>query len=107
MNFKKEFESVQKTDELSPSRRQLVKEVTSLIIDAVGLHHVDPTQLTDETSLRNGGLELDSVDILEVVVMIEQQFNVKVADAETGKKYFKTIGSIADFIQSQSVKKEG
>lgn len=57
--------------------------------------------MTAETPLGATGLELDSVDILEVIVSVEQRFGVKVADAETGKRYFKTIGSIADFILLQ------
>ncbi|MBS1961835.1 MAG: hypothetical protein JST04_06440 [Bdellovibrionales bacterium] len=76
----------------------LIGEIAALVVGAVNLHHVDPTTLTAETSLRDGGLELDSVDMLEVIVAVEQKFGVKVANAETGKKYFRTIGGIAEFV---------
>lgn len=79
-------------------KEQLVSEISSLIVNAVNLHHVNKDELGAETSLRTGGLELDSVDILEVIVSIEQHYGIKVADAETGKKYFRTIGGIADFV---------
>jgi acyl carrier protein len=80
-------------------RDQLISEVISVVTDAVNLHHLNRAEIHADVSLRAGGLELDSVDILETVVAIEQHFGVKVADAETGMKYFKTIGTIAEFIQ--------
>ncbi|MES2855746.1 MAG: phosphopantetheine-binding protein [Bdellovibrionota bacterium] len=79
----------------------LVSEVKTLVISSVNLHHLDPGTISEETSLRDGGLELDSVDMLEVVVAVEHHFGVKVADAEVGKKFFKTIGGIAEFVKSQ------
>ncbi|NJL25767.1 MAG: hypothetical protein HC902_11720 [Calothrix sp. SM1_5_4] len=72
-----------------------------MIRNSVNLHHLDESRFTPATSLREGGLELDSVDILEVIVAIEHHFNVKVDDAEMGKKHFRTLGSIAEFVQVQ------
>lgn len=77
----------------------LISEVRNLVITSVNLHHLEPGTISGETSLREGGLELDSVDMLEVVVAVEHHFGVKVADAEVGKKYFRTIGGIAEFVQ--------
>lgn len=79
-------------------KEQLVSEISSVIVNAVNLHHIDQKTIGAETSLRTGGLELDSVDILEVIVSVEQHFGVKVANAETGQQYFRTVGGIADFI---------
>lgn len=79
---------------------ELVSEVKSIIVNAVNLHHLDANVISDATSLREGGLELDSVDMLEVVVAIEHHFGVKVENAEAGKKYFRTIGGIAEFIET-------
>lgn len=79
---------------------QLVNDIKNLIITSVNLHHVDPATINENTSLREGGLELDSVDILEVVVGIEQKYGVKVNDADVGKKYFRTIGTIAELVES-------
>ncbi|HMN68958.1 MAG TPA: phosphopantetheine-binding protein [Bdellovibrionales bacterium] len=79
-----------------------LNEVVNVIRNSVNLHHLEPSRFTPETSLREGGLELDSVDILEVIVAIEHHFGVKVEDAETGKKYFRTVGTIADFVGAKS-----
>lgn len=78
----------------------LLRDIAILVVGAVNLHHIDPNTLVAETSLRESGLELDSVDMLEVIVAVEQKFGVKVADAETGKKYFRTLGGIAEFVKA-------
>lgn len=80
---------------------QALNDVISVIRDSVNLHHLEPSRFTAETSLREGGLELDSVDILEVIVAVEHKFGVKVDDAEQGKKYFRTIGTIAELVASK------
>jgi acyl carrier protein len=77
---------------------ELVREVASVIIEAVNLRNWNTETLTAEVSLRTGGLGLDSVDMLEVIVAIEHRFNLKVEDAESGQRHFRTIGSIAEFV---------
>lgn len=83
---------------MSTEARPVLNQVISVIRDSVNLHHLEPSRFTSDTSLREGGLELDSVDILEVIVAIEHRFGVKVDDAESGKKYFRTIGTIAELV---------
>lgn len=83
------------------NENQLVEQVIDVIVDAVNLHHMNRSTVTRETLLTQGGLGLDSVDILEVVVAVEHKFGVKVADAESGKIHFRSIGSIASFVQSK------
>ena len=78
-----------------------LNEVITVIRNSVNLHHLEPSRFTAETSLRDGGLDLDSVDILEIIVAIEHHFGVKIDDAETGKKYFRTIGTIAELVANK------
>jgi acyl carrier protein len=83
------------------SLNPVLSEVISVIRNSVNLHHLDPSRFQPETSLREGGLELDSVDILEVIVAVEHHFKLKVEDAEMGKKYFRTVGTIAELVNSK------
>ena len=78
---------------------ELFHQVTLAILKAVNLNHIDLKTITADTSLREGGLELDSIDLLEIIVTIESQFGVKVSNAEIGKKYFQTVGTITQFVQ--------
>ncbi len=82
----------------------LVTEVADLIIKSVNLQHMASEQLSAETALTQGGLGLDSVDILEVVVAVEHKYGVKVPDAQTGAQHFQSIGTICDFIQASATK---
>ena len=85
-------------------RDEIVNKVIDVIVSAVNLHHVDKSKVSGDTPLTHGGLGLDSIDILEIVVAVEHSFGKKVADAEVGKKYFQTIGTIADFVLLDSGK---
>ena len=83
------------------STNPILSEVVSVIRNSVNLHHLDPSRFTPETSLREGGLGLDSVDILEIIVAIEHHFGVKIDDAEMGKRYFRTVGTITELVQAR------
>lgn len=81
---------------------ELVTQVINTIVEALNLNHLDKGTIRPETPLVHEGLGLDSVDVLEVIVAIEQRFKVKVPDAQTAKKNFATIGSIADFVKTHA-----
>jgi acyl carrier protein len=82
-------------------RSRLVADIIEVIVSAVNLKHLDRSTITESTSLTDGGLGLDSIDILEIIVALEQRFGVKIRDAETGRKVLRTIGTVADFVSSR------
>jgi len=84
-------------------REQLAPEVINLIIEAVHLQSLNRAEINLTTPLTQGGLNLDSIDILEIVIAVEHRFGLKVTDAETGKKYFQSIGTVVDFILEKKV----
>ena len=84
------------------SNQKVVDDVVELIIDSVNLRHVDRSTITPKTELGPTGLGLDSVDILEVVVNVENEFGCRVTDKEMGEKVFRSIGTIAEFVESQA-----
>ena len=79
----------------------LTQEIIDLILSALNLHHIDKSTLSRDTELVQGGLELDSVDILELIVSIEQRYKLKIRNEEVGKQAFRSIGTLVDFIQKQ------
>ena len=85
------------------TKAELLTEITHVILDAVNLKHLDASMLGASTGLGQGGLGLDSVDILEVVVTLENRYGVKVKDPSMGKKIFQTLGSIADWIHESKL----
>lgn len=82
---------------------QVVSNVIEAIFDSVNLRFVDRDSVDENTVLGQGGLGLDSVDILEVVVAIEHRFGVKVQDKKSGQDVFQSIGSIVKFVESAAV----
>ena len=82
-------------------KEKLSLDVKNLIIEAVNLQHLSPEKIENSASLFQDGLGLDSVDILEIIVAIENQFNIKVPNAESGKKAFQSVETIVDFICQQ------
>ena len=84
--------------EKAKDRSELTNQVIDIIIDSLNLKHIDKSQVNDETPFINGGLNLDSVDILEIIVQLEHHFGIKMNDAEAYQKHFKNIGSLVDFV---------
>jgi acyl carrier protein len=77
----------------------LVNELKQLVVTALRIEDFDPQEIKDEEPLfGDEGLGLDSVDALELVVHIEQQYGIQIEDEEVGRKAFASINALADFI---------
>ena len=76
-----------------------LEELTQKIMETLDLVDIDPNELNAESSFFDGGLNLDSIDILELAVMIEEDYGVAINNKELGEKVFITIGTLADYIQ--------
>ena len=74
-------------------------ELKSKIVTTLGLREVNPEDLTEDTFFFDGGLGLDSIDILEMAVMIEEDYGVVIDNRELGEKVFITIGTLAKYIK--------
>ena len=82
----------------TPELRQKLKEI---IVANLRLEGITPESITDDSALFGGGLGLDSIDALELVVAVEQNFGIKVADGEVGKEAFASVAALADFIEKK------
>lgn len=70
------------------------------IIEALNLKHLKPEDIGDDQPLFVEGLGLDSIDALELIVLLQQHYSIKVANPQDGPKIFKSVRTIAEFIQS-------
>lgn len=82
-------------------RSELIHRLKVLIIDTLRLDDLTPEQLADDEPLVGGGLELDSIDALEVVVRLEKEFQVKITTSEETKQALASVSALADFIRAQ------
>ena len=76
----------------------LKQRVKTMIIERLKLEGMTPDQIEDTAPMFGEGLGLDSIDALELVLGIEQVFNVKIEDEAAGMKAFKSVQALTDYI---------
>ncbi len=78
-------------------------ELKSKIIESLNLQEVTPEQIDDDAPLFGTGLGLDSIDALELVVMLEKNYGIVIKDIEEGRPAFRSVRTLADFIAARRV----
>ncbi len=71
------------------------------IIELLNLEEMTPADIANEEILFGEGLGLDSIDALELIVLLEKNYKLKIENPEEGKKIFQSINTIAEFIESK------
>jgi acyl carrier protein len=83
---------------MSTDLRRKLKE---LLIERLKFEDMTPEDISDEDPLFGGGLGLDSIDALEIVVMLETEFGIKLKNEASARDYFKSIASLAEFVEQR------
>jgi acyl carrier protein len=82
----------------------LTAEVAGLIVEALNLD-LAPAQIDPDTPLYGDGLGLDSIDILEVALVVSKQYGVQLrADSEENERIFGSLRQLADYITAHRTK---
>ena len=82
----------------------LVREVAGLIIAALNLD-VAPADIDPDAPLYGEGLGLDSIDILEIALVVSKQYGVQLrADSEENERIFGSLRQLADYITAHRTK---
>lgn len=79
---------------------ELKKNLKAQIVSHLNLEDVNPEEITD-SGLLFDELALDSIDALELIVMLETHYGLKVSNPEDGRKIFRSVDSMAAFIKEQ------
>jgi acyl carrier protein len=79
----------------------LKRKIKELLIERLKFEDMTPEDITDDEPLFAGGLGLDSIDALEIVVMLESEFGVKVKNESSARDHFRTVATLAEFVQSK------
>lgn len=77
---------------------ELVLELKEQIIKALNLEEMTPDDIETDAPLFGEGLGLDSIDALELIVMMEKKYGIKLANPAEGKAIFQSVGSMADYV---------
>ncbi len=80
------------------NENEVIEKLKAQIIEQLNLEEITPDKIDSNAPLFGDGLGLDSIDALELIVLLERQYGLKIADPKDGKDIFKSIQSMADFI---------
>ena len=85
-------------------RNELKKNLKNLLVDGLRLQDVRPEDIDDGAPIFVEGLGLDSVDALELVVLVEERFNIQIPDEDVGKQAFASIDALTDYVSTELAK---
>jgi len=91
-------------DGTTTDRRELKRKLKELLVSGLRLQDLAPDGITDDQPIFVEGLGLDSIDALELVVLIEEHFGIAIPDEELGKQVFASINALADFITAEKAR---
>ena len=81
-------------------------KLKELLVSNLNMEGVTPDQIKDDDALFGEGLGLDSLDAVEIVVILQRNFSVEVKDMEKGREIFRSINTLADYVyETQQAKK--
>lgn len=79
---------------------ELIAQLKSEIIVVLNLEEITPDDIDNDAPLFGEGLGLDSIDALELIVLMEKNYGIKLQDANQGKEIFKSINCMAEYIKN-------
>ena len=83
---------------------ELIYKLKQEIIEALNLEDMTPEDIDENASLFGEGLGLDSIDALELIVLMEKNYGIKLQDPTQGKEIFKSVRVMAECINEHKTK---
>jgi acyl carrier protein len=84
---------------------ELIEELKVKIISTLSLLDVQPEDINEDEPLVGGGIGIDSIDILELVLMLEKDYGVKIETREVGVEAFASLRALAGFVRENRTKR--
>jgi acyl carrier protein len=79
----------------------LKRKIKELLIERLKFEDMTPDDIKDDEPLFAGGLGLDSIDALEIVVMLESEFGIKVKNESAARENFQSVAALAGFVEQR------
>ena len=92
-------------------RSDLKSEIKQLLVSELNLSGKDPNSIEDDAPLfgasSGGGLGLDSLDALQIAMLVEEKFGIRVPEGDEARPIFRSVSSLSDFIAAARDAKAG
>ncbi|MBO9619191.1 MAG: acyl carrier protein [Niabella sp.] len=85
-------------------KEQLKQQVKEQIIKFLNLNTVKPEEIKDDEPLFGEGLGLDSIDSIELIVMLSREYGINIQDPKEGRKILTTVNTMVDYIEQHRTK---
>lgn len=83
---------------------ELIEEIKKEIIEALNLEDMTPADIDADAPLFGEGLGLDSIDALELIVLMEKHYGIRLKSAAEGKDIFKNVRTMAEYVSKNRKK---
>lgn len=83
---------------------ELKRQLKQQIIEALSLEEINPEDIVDSEPLFGEGLGLDSIDALELIVLMEKNYGIRLNNPAEGKAIFASLDTMADYIAQHRTK---
>jgi len=83
---------------------ELIFKLKGEIIEVLNLEEIKPEDIVNDAPLFGDGLGLDSIDALELIVLMEKNYGIKLNDPAQGRDVFKSVQVLAEYIQANRTK---
>jgi acyl carrier protein len=87
--------------------QELIAQLKEKIIHTLYLEDITPADMDEQAPLVGGDLGIDSIDILELVMMVEQDYGVVIDNKEVGEKVFASVAALAAYIKENAPQTAG
>lgn len=81
---------------------EIKSKLKGALIEQLSLEDLRPEDIDDDEALFEEGLALDSLDAVEIVVVLQRQFGINMKDADMNREVFQSINTLAGYIQDHS-----
>ena len=83
---------------------ELKRQLKQQIIEVLSLDEINPEDIVDSEPLFGEGLGLDSIDALELIVLMEKNYGIRLSNPAEGKAIFASLDTMADYIAQHRTK---
>ncbi len=83
---------------------ELIEQLKAQIIDVLNLEDMTPADIDAQAPLFGEGLGLDSIDVLELIVLLEKEYGIRLSNPAEGKAIFASVATMADYVSKNRKK---